>query len=401
MSFSELPKNIAQQAIDSYYKNGKNAAKAAIELNISPSTIKGRLLKAKSYGLSPRKEFITDPKTQRILSLERELGQLKAINQTLSEKTTGLEEVKELIHKTNVPARPPKWIYDKGSKSSTTTSGTPILFCSDFHYDEVVHPAEIHGVNAYNRVIAQRRIKTLFTQTVDLLINRVANHKYDKIVVAFGGDLLSGNIHEELRETNEAPIAKSIISLVDTLSAGLLLLLDHFDKVEIRAIPGNHGRWDRKPRYKNRVFDNYEWLLLQMLMRQFRGEDRIYFDISDGPDLAFNVYDTRYLMTHGDQFKGGSGISGVLAPLMLGDHRKRKRSMAINKPYDYLMMGHFHQMLFVKGIIVNGSLKGYDEYAFQNNFEFELPIQSLWITSPVWGITSRWPIYLEKPGVQF
>ena len=343
-----LSKKLAQEAIDSYYKNGKSATKASLDLGLATSTLRYRLHSAKRYGLSPRKEFITDSKTQRILALERELGQLRAINQTLTEKTTGLEEVKELIHKTDVTPRPPKWVYSKSSSSDTSV--TPTLFCSDFHYDEVVHPSEINGVNAYNRVIAQRRIKTLFTQTVDLLVNRISNPTYDKLVLCFGGDLLSGNIHEELRETNETPIAKSIISLADTLSAGILLLLDHFDKIEINAIPGNHGRIDKKPRFKQRVFDNYEWILLQILSRQFRGEDRVYFNISDGPDLPFRIYNTRYLMTHGDQFKGGSGISGALSPLMLGDHRKRKRSMAIDQPYDYLMIGHFHQMLFVKDI---------------------------------------------------
>jgi hypothetical protein len=86
---------------------------------------------------------------------------------------------------------------------------------------------------------------------------------------------------------------------------------------------------------------------------------------------------------------------------MLGDARKRKRAMAIDQPFDYLVMGHWHQLMMVKGIIVNGSLKGADEYSFQSNFDFELPQQAMWITHREWGITARWPIILEKPGVKF
>ena len=398
MSSLEFQKS-CQEAINTYYKNNKNIQLASNELGISRTTFKYRLDTAQNVlKLSPGKLSVDNPKTQRILNLEREVSQLRTINSKLTETVSGLEDVKRLIHKIDVSRRPPKWLVPKESKH---TVGIPTLFCSDFHYDEIVHPNEINGVNSFNRSIAQKRIKTLFVETVDLLINRVSQPKYDRIVVSFGGDLLSGNIHEDLRENNEAPIAKSLISLLDNLIAGLLLLLDHFPFIEVNCVPGNHGRFDRKPRYKHSVFDNYEWILHQFLKRHFQGEDRIHFNIADGADLPYTLYKTRYLLTHGDQFKGGSGISGALSPLMLGDHRKRKRSMAIDQPYDYMLMGHFHQMIFVKGIIVNGSLKGYDEYAYQNNFEFELPIQSLWVTNPTYGITMRWPIYLEKPGVRF
>ena len=52
-------------------------------------------------------------------------------------------------------------------------------------------------------------------------------------------------------------------------------------------------------------------------------------------------------------------------------------------------------------VIVNGSLKGADEYSFQSNFDFEIPQQAMWITHKEWGITASWPIKLEKPGVKF
>ena len=72
--------------------------------------------------------------------------------------------------------------------------------------------------------------------------------------------------------------------------------------------------------------------------------------------------DTRILLTHGDQFRGGSGIAGLLSPLLLGDHRKRKRQTAMNHPYDWMIYGHWHSLVLgVRGLIGNGSLKGYDE----------------------------------------
>jgi hypothetical protein len=55
----------------------------------------------------------------------------------------------------------------------------------------------------------------------------------------------------------------------------------------------------------------------------------------------------------------------------------------------------------VNGVGVANSIKGYDEYAAQSNFDFELPTQASWLNHPVWGITARWPIFLEPPGKVF
>lgn len=63
--------------------------------------------------------------------------------------------------------------------------------------------------------------------------------------------------------------------------------------------------------------------------------------------------------------------------------------------YDTLLLGHWHQLIMLQRLIVNGSLKGYDEYAAQNNFGFERPQQGLWITHPIHGITFSMPVHLE------
>jgi len=59
-------------------------------------------------------------------------------------------------------------------------------------------------------------------------------------------------------------------------------------------------------------------------------------------------------------------------------------------------MGHWHQYIHHSRVIVNGSLKGYDEYAYSNNFGFERPQQALWLTHPSYGITYRMPVYSDK-----
>ena len=99
--------------------------------------------------------------------------------------------------------------------------------------------------------------------------------------------------------------------------------------------------------------------------------------------------------------KGGGGISGSWSPLMRGDAKQRKQAMATDRPYHYRIIGHWHYAQELPGLIGNGSLKGYDEYAAGFGFDFQVPIQQCFIVHPVYGITAKWPIYLEPHGVRF
>lgn len=421
-------RQIAQcrQAVDAFFACGKNLEHTGKKLGIAANTIRARLLQAGRLGLillptsklwdsqlpgdrpspSPTVEEGTliqlSSKASVLEATIQEQAQLikeyEKERKKLRDEMLSVQKVKDLIHGVPNPEPKPNWTIPQ---SDGRNVGTPTLFLSDWHWDEVVEPNQINYVNAYNRAIATRRANFLFSKAADLLIHHMAKPQYDELVIAMGGDFFSGDIHEELAETNEFTVAQGIINLLDVMVNGFNFLLSSFPRTRVYFVPGNHGRTTKKPRFKNRIFENYEWLFAQMLMRHYKDDNRIVFHISDGPDQMYEIYNTRYLLTHGDQFRGGSGIAGALSPLMLGDARKRKRNMSVNQPYDYMLMGHWHQHMPFKGIIVNGSLKGYDEYAFEHNFDFEPPIQAVWLTHPVWGITARWPVYLEKPGTIF
>lgn len=163
------------------------------------------------------------------------------------------------------------------------------------------------------------------------------------------------------------------------------------------CVTGNHGRTTHKIRAKGRAFTSFDWLAYAMLQLVFEKDRRVQFMVPDGPDASFSVYGTRYLLTHGDQFRGGDGMIGALGPIIRGDHRKRGRNGQVGAEYDVLLIGHWHQLIQLQRIIVNGSLKGYDEYAYSNNFPFERPRQALWITHPEHGITFSMPVNVDAP----
>jgi hypothetical protein len=286
---------------------------------------------------------------------------------------------------------PPGWLV-KPAKPGRKHHGTPWLLLSDLHLDEVVAPAEMMGVNAYNRKIAEQRMAATFESTVKITQDYWTGIQYDGIVVPLMGDLYSGDIHEELAETNEDSILGSILHWTDHLAAGLLLLADTFGHVHVPVVVGNHGRQSRKPRAKFRARTNYDWFTGHLLARQFKGDKRVTFDVSESADCLVQSYGHKVMVTHGDQANGGNGIGGAFMPIMRLDAKKRQRQAAVHQSYDLMVLGHWHTLMFGPNFVVNGSLKGYDEYAAVSNFGFEEPAQALFLMTPEHGKSWTAPI---------
>lgn len=291
------------------------------------------------------------------------------------------------------PVKIPRWVSKTHKKG--TDSAVPVIFGSDWHLDERVDIAQMGGMNAYDRKIAEIRLGNFFDNSVRLAKTFIGGVRYDGIYLLLGGDIFSGNIHEELRLTNEGTIIESVLYWTEPVASGIKYLADQFGHVHIPCVVGNHGRLTHKPVAKNRVQDNFDYLFYSMLAMTLKDDDRITWDIPLSADCRFQVYDCTFLFTHGDQFRGGAGVAGAIFPWLLGNARKLKAYTGMGKSYTHLVMGHWHQLtLGIQGIFVNGSLKGYDEYAMQSNFGFEPPQQALWLVQPRVGVTGRWPIHV-------
>lgn len=324
--------------------------------------------------------------------LKKELKTLRSLLKKQGEDELSVAKVRSEIFKLSAaPVAVPEWTITR--KTNAHAPGIPTLLASDWHHGEVVDPAQIPAeVNSYNIEIAHQRARLLIERTIDLLTNHMVNPDYPGIVFALGGDMVSGDIHEELLRTNELDIMPTVIDLVGVLRWCILQLAERFGRVFIPCVTGNHGRNTHKMRSKGRNTTNFDWLIYTILEKIFADDKRIVFYVATGSDARYNVYSHRYLLTHGDQFRGGDGMIGALGPIIRGDHKKRSRNAQVGWEYDTLLMGHWHQLIQLQRLIVNGSLKGYDEYAAQNNFGYEIPRQALWLTHPKHGITISMPV---------
>jgi predicted phosphodiesterase len=193
------------------------------------------------------------------------------------------------------------------------------------------------------------------------------------------------------------------VEVQEVLEAALRLLADEFGKVFVPCVVGNHGRNSIKPRAKGRVFENYEWNLYCQLERTFRGDKRFLFQVPGETDAYFTVAGHRFLLTHGDCLgvKGGDGIIGALGPIARGAVKVGRSEAQIGRDFDTLLMGHWHTYIprgDAAPVIVNGTLKGYDEYVCNTlNLPPSRAVQSLFFVHEKHGSTAQWPVYLQAP----
>ena len=336
---------------------------------------------------------------KQLLALQRQIDKQARETADAKERARLAEEAHERINRelnlmiglTNGLSEIPTWLSTP--KKSSKHSGTPWLLLSDLHLDEVVQPHEVMGMNAYNRKIAEMRLRRTFEGTVKVCRDYWTGVNYDGIIVPLMGDLYSGDIHDELTQTNEDTLLGSILHWVDHLAAGISLLADEFGKVHVPVVVGNHSRRTRKPRSKFRARDNFDWFTGHLLAKMFTHDKRVTFDVSEAADTIVSNYSWRIMVTHGDQASGGNGIGGAFMPIMRLDAKKRARQAAVQQSVDLMCLGQWHTLMFAPNFVVNGTTKGYDEYAFTSNFSFEQPSQALFLVTPEHGKTWTAPIF--------
>ena len=384
-----------REMLEAYIECGGNSDKAAKQLGGSGANIRKvvRLVKQRA-GDNTQNVSAEDVDPAKVAELKEQVRLLRLeASRAERDQMTARKVRSEIFKIAESTPEPPDWVI--GRPKAGSRPGVPTLFASDWHWGEVVNPDEVGGVNVFDLETAHKRARRLIQRSIVLLRDHVVTPDYPGIVFPLGGDMVTGDIHEELSLTNDLPILPTIVDIVDVLQWCIETLADEFGAVFCPSVTGNHGRMSRKPRAKQRNHTNFDWLIYTLLDNRFAHDSRIQFHIPETADAVYRVYGHRYKLTHGDQFRGGDGMIGPIGPITRGDHKKRSRDTQVGQGYDTLIMGHFHTLMQLERFVVNGSLKGYDEYAYVNNFGFEPARQAMWLTHPKHGITISMPVLLQ------
>lgn len=296
------------------------------------------------------------------------------------------------------PLAPPAWAAKRqGPAPSHRVAG--LLHISDVHAGEIVDRDEILGINAYDPDICKRRLRRLFSAAIDILPRWAADATMTGVVVALNGDLISGGIHEELRETQSLTSIDQAWFVADELAAGIQQLADKFGAVYVVVTCGNHGRTTLKTHSKHTARLSYDSMVGEMLRRHFDADPRVNVYVSPSRDAVYPILGWTIFQTHGDAMGtgGGKGFGGPMFPIVRGTKLVEWQAGQVKRDYDILLTAHYHTSGNPGKVLANGSVVGYAEYANGLRASPEPPQQWLALISETWCLRERADIKLEDP----
>ena len=159
-----------------------------------------------------------------------ELGKAKARIKSLEAEVRGLqriaeteEDLRERVYGlSRLDPTPPSWLVTR--PRSAKTPGVPMTIWSDWHWGETVRKEEVGGVNEFTHAVGSTRVKRLVSTTISLAKDHMVRPSYPGIVVCLGGDMITGDIHEELAVTNWGTTQEQFLQVQGELRAAALKL---------------------------------------------------------------------------------------------------------------------------------------------------------------------------------
>lgn len=291
----------------------------------------------------------------------------------------------------------PPWLISRGKgKPGKAVLG---ILLSDIHAGEVVSAEELGGLNEYNVDICRRRLRRMFTAACEIGPRWLSDCDCQGVLLALGGDLVSGSIHDEIRISNELTAHEQVRFIVEEVSAGINLLVERFGRVHVASVPGNHGRTTPKDTAKLFSRLNYDTMAADMVADRFHGNDRVTFQIGSSSDQIIPVFGWSIHLCHGQKTGtgGGFGFAGADLPIVRGGKKIAAQQASVGRRIHLQLRGHLHYSTNPGRILSNGSVPGYTEFSADMRSEVEPPKQWLFVITEKWCLRERVDVQLEDP----
>lgn len=315
--------------------------------------------------------------------VERRLGELEH----LAEQLSGVR---------GVPYQIPDYALMPSVGRAQSVVG---CFWSDVHMGEVIAADEIGGINAFDSEVCRKRLRRYVSAACNIGTRWAEDTECVGAYFGLGGDLISGDIHEELRMTNDLTAHEQVQAMVEETCAAIRQLLEAFGRVHVTCTPGNHGRNTPKSTAKLYSRLSYDMMIGAMVAREFEADKRVTFQMGAAKDQVTPIFGRNVLNTHGDKMGtgGGQGFAGPFLPIVRGTKKIQAQYASRGIHLDLILHGHYHISGNPGNVLSNGSVPGYSEYADDLRVVVEPPQQNLFLMHSRWGLRERMPIQLEDP----
>ena len=281
---------------------------------------------------------------------------------------------------------------------------------SDTHIGEHVFKEQMRGLNEYNFEIFNKRMYGWANQILKHTSYRRQIAPVEELVIPMLGDMISGDIHEELARSNMANCMEQMIRGASIIAQALMYLAPHYTKIRVPCVVGNHGRMTRKPPMKDKYMD-WDYMLYQWMASFCRNQENIEFHIPRSFITTFKIHDKVVLITHGDCISGAGSSGAILNSItklrsVFQFRKTLQREIEgaldgdLEQEFDSVMIGHFHRIdeldIGTGELHICGTMKGPDEFALQRLQAATKPKQLVTYWHPRYGYIGKDIIYLNR-----
>lgn len=384
-----------QRKIGDLYTQGKSTRDIAGMLRLSETTVR-------KYGRGVKAEPDADPvetaeqRRARTRELAAEREQLEAVagERSFRNFLSGLfSQIPPFP-----PCKPPKAPPARAGK----VKRFPLLHLSDWHFEEIVRPEAVMGLNSYDMATAGRRVYRVVQAFRDWHRDQT-RFAMPELTVALNGDFLTGTLHGLERHSSAPNVVRATLACGRLVAQGLRDLAADFPKVKVIGTVGNHGRLpdDKKVPTKDptRSFDYMAYAIARELLRDIK---HVEFVLPESYGAVYEVAGHSCFQGHGNFVKQQMGIVGY-------GMRRFVSNLAANMgaaghSLRYAFFGHFHQASAAEfaGVtaFIGPSLIGTQEYGFLSGGSINRPAQQAFVFDPDLGHTSTETIYGDGPGYE-
>ena len=303
-----------------------------------------------------------------------------------------------------VPVQPPINNDSMGQHPQTM-----VAVLTDTHVGERVALNQMAGLNAYDLDKFNRRLSGWAIQVLNLATYRRNICDVNELVVPLLGDIISGDIHEELSRSNIDNCMIQMLSAAHVISQALMYLAPHFESVRVPCVVGNHGRMTRKPPMKDKYMD-WDYMVYQWIAAFCARQPNITFQIPKTFAQIVEICNRKVLLFHGDSISGGgssqsihrmvSAMRGVTQFRQAIENTVVKHDGDLSDVFTDVMLGHFHRVdtydIGTGSAWICGTTKGGDEFSLNRLQAVSAPKQVVTYWHPVYGNVGTEIVYLHR-----
>ena len=296
----------------------------------------------------------------------------------------------------NVQAIKPLAVKYVPKQQHSATEVIAVMQITDGHMGAVQRPDEIEGFNEFNPEICRARqldFAHRFNRWTDR--NRLS-YTINECAVLVTGDLISGDIHDELKITNAFPITVQVVEAAKVLAEQMIELSQNFTKITVHFISAdNHGRLTKKPQAKDEGLNSMNYLVGTMAKAYLSQLSNVDFNIYPMHEMVVRVGNRNYLITHGHGMRAWMGIPHYAIERRVAKESQARLQLIMDQKlkmaevgFNMFIFGHFHINLLTDMYACAPSVQGTDAYDHSAG-RHGGPGQVGWLLHPIYKEIAR------------